>query len=99
MQLPNIQMDPHAAKSQAWLTTVKPTFGWLIWMILIAVPIVIYKPVLVLVVIPVIAISGFVKYRFANWSLKRMRARYEIEVREHEEKVAAIRAAQAPPVE
>lgn len=99
MQLPNIQMDPHAAKSQAWLTTVKPAFGHLIWGLLIAVPLVIYKPILLLAIIPAYAIIGVVWYKFANWSLKRMRAKHEVEVREHEARVAAIKDAQATPLE
>lgn len=99
MQLPNIQMDSHAAKSQAWLTTVKPTIASLILGILIAVPLVIYKPILLLAIIPAYAIIGFVWYKFANWSLKRMRAKHEVEVREHEARVAEIKAEQAAPLE
>lgn len=98
MQLPNIQMDP-APPSQAWLTTVKPTFSSLIWGILVVLPLVIYKPILLLLVIPAFAIIGIVWYKFANRSLKKMRALHEIETREHDAKVAAIKAAQAPSLE
>lgn len=65
-------LDP-SVHDQASKTTVKPNFATLLLAILIIIPIAIYKPILLLAVVPAFCLIGIAWYRLADRALKNMK--------------------------
>lgn len=65
-------LDP-MAHDQKWKTTVKPNFATLLIAVLIIIPVAIYKPVLLLAVVPAFALIGIVWWRLADRALKKLK--------------------------
>lgn len=64
--------DP-TAHDQKWETTVKPNFATLLLAIFIIIPIAIYKPILLLAVVPAFVLIGIVWCRLADRALKKIK--------------------------
>lgn len=64
--------DP-VVHDQKWKTTVKPNFATLLLALFIIIPVAIYKPILLLAVVPAFALVGIVWWRLADRALKKLK--------------------------
>lgn len=61
------------AYDQKWKITVRPNFATLLIAVLIIIPIGIYRPILLLAVVPALALIGIVWWRLAGRALEKMK--------------------------
>lgn len=73
MQWYNHRLQDPVAHDQKWKTTVKPNFATLLIAVLIIIPVAIYKPILLLAVVPAFALIGIVWCRLADRALKKLK--------------------------
>lgn len=64
-------LDP-VAHDQKWKTTVRPNFATLLIAILITIPIAIFKPILLLAIVPAFVLIGIIWCKLADRALKKM---------------------------
>lgn len=60
-----------------WKTTVRPNFATSLLAILIIIPIAIYKPILLLAVVPAFGFIGIIWRKLADQALKKMKKENE----------------------
>lgn len=64
-------VDP-VVHDQKWKRAVKPNFATLLAAVLVIILTAVYRPVLLLAVIPLFILIGIIWYRLAEWALKEM---------------------------
>lgn len=65
-------LDP-VAHDQKWKTTVKPNFATLLIAVFIIILTAMYRPVLLLAVVPALALIGVVWWKLADRALKKLK--------------------------
>lgn len=69
----NHRLQDPVAHDQKWKTTVKPNFATLLIAVLIIILVAIYKPILLLAVVPAFVLIGIVWCRLADRALKKLK--------------------------
>lgn len=69
----NLRLLDPAAHDQKWKTAVKPNFATLLVAVFIIILTAMYKPVLLLAVVPALALIGVVWWKFADRALKKLK--------------------------